>query len=978
MRAAVSGRGRSYLAVAALLGIHLGVMGWAQAPPQKPVVKPVSDMEAVAQAYNDGMKAFNEGKWTEAASSFEASIKLILDDRLPQLPPLIYMTGAAYFNAGENGKAIENFKKYIAKYPNAEKFWEVKLGLARATLRAKKYDEVIPLFKELETGAAWRDEALLAQALAYRETTKIDEAIATLVRLITPDIKTGPQAGGAITLAELYAEKKESKKAVNVLRRLETKPALVENPVGLNAIAVRLGDEFLEDKQFADALASYRTVRSREDIIKIQAYRVSRTTAAMEANLKAAAGNPQLSAQFQMANTQLNEQLAEAKQQYDEFQKQPDFGPGLLLRMARAYYEWDKRWEAIVVYEQLLKRYPPGVKDREGALFGRVIAFSELLQMRRCQAACDDYMQEFPTTSGAGTVGYMSGAVAMQVQEYAVAEKAFVTMIEKVPKSEFKEEMRYLLGNARFMQGKFDEAVKDYIQYQTDFPNGERFDEVAYRIGLCAIFTGDYPKGETLLTEFVAKFPKGPFTGDARYRLMICLYAAMKYDDVIAASDPWLRDFPGHDQEAEVLALLGDSYAAIGKQDEAIKAYQRCFKVAKTDEVLSHGLFESSKYLQKQGKWPEVAAMFEDFVKDRPDHPAVITAMFWIAKARAKQGQTDEAKAFLVDNLKKYIGEPKREAVEPLLLQLAQLCAKRPRPKTPPPAPATPPPAPAEPGAPVAPPVAPPEPPPLPPYDAFGELAKQLLPLEAEANITAKARLLYAQSELARQLRKPEAADAIYLEMSARFKPTDLSPFLLAQLGDFLVLRGDTEKAALLFTELKEHFPKSDYLDYAYVGLGEIALGKKEYDNALELFTDALDKIGASSKAKEGTIGKARTLLALKRYDEAKKLFEQIASVREWRGESTAMAVYMLGQTEAGRGQYAAAVAFYRRVFVAYQKYLPWVAKSYIGAADCFEKMGKRSDAIENLKEMLRNERLAKFPEAEEARKRLESWGVAI
>jgi hypothetical protein len=46
-------------------------------------------------------------------------------------------------------------------------------------------------------------------------------------------------------------------------------------------------------------------------------------------------------------------------------------------------------------------------------------------------------------------------------------------------------------------------------------------------------------------------------------------------------------------------------------------------------------------------------------------------------------------------------------------------------------------------------------------------------------------------------------------------------------------------------------------------------------------------------------------------------------------------------------------IAHYRRVFVAYQKFLPWVAKAYIRAADGFEKMGKRQDAIENLREML-------------------------
>ena len=110
--------------------------------------------------------------------------------------------------------------------------------------------------------------------------------------------------------------------------------------------------------------------------------------------------------------------------------------------------------------------------------------------------------------------------------------------------------------------------------------------------------------------------------------------------------------------------------------------------------------------------------------------------------------------------------------------------------------------------------------------------------------------------------------------MADRFKPEDLSPYLFAQVGDFLLFRGDDEKAAGYFRKLKEDYPKSDYLDYAYAGLGEVAFGKKDYPGALELFTDAMDKIGASSKIKEATVGKAKALLALKPYPEAKKLFE--------------------------------------------------------------------------------------------------------
>ncbi|HEX8310741.1 MAG TPA: tetratricopeptide repeat protein, partial [Chthoniobacteraceae bacterium] len=374
----------------------------------------------------------------------------------------------------------------------------------------------------------------------------------------------------------------------------------------------------------------------------------------------------------------------------------------------------------------------------------------------------------------------------------------------------------------------------------------------------------------------------------------------------------------------------------------------------------------------------EISEMYEAFVTEKPDHASVVAAMFWIGKARAREGKIEEAKQFTVDTLKRFIGEPRREAVEQLLTQLAQLCAKRPRPTAPVLTPVqvsqTKEPVIASTAAPV--PAAEPPAPEPPPFDPAAELEKRLAPLEEGANATAKARLMYARAELASLRKKPADRDRLIESIAGEFKPEDLSPLLLAQIGDLHLGKGDHERAATYYTRLKEDFPKSDYLDVAYVGLGEIAFAKKKYDDALPLFTDALEKIAASMKLKEATIGKAKTLLELGQYAESRKLFEQVASVREWRGDSTAYAVFSLGEIEARQGRSAEAIAHYRRVFVAYQKFLPWVAKAYLRAAESFEKMGKRKDAIENLQEMLRNERLAPFPEAEQARRLLAQWGA--
>jgi tetratricopeptide (TPR) repeat protein len=411
--------------------------------------------------------------------------------------------------------------------------------------------------------------------------------------------------------------------------------------------------------------------------------------------------------------------------------------------------------------------------------------------------------------------------------------------------------------------------------------------------------------------------------------------------------------------------------------------------------VLVYSLFEASKQMQKAGKWEALGAMFEEFVKKNPEHQAAVAGLYWIGRAKAKMGKTEEAKSFIVEQLTKYLNEPKREAVESLLSQLAQLCLKRPS------APPVPQPDATKQGVvsasvtsassavskhpikptgsavsvPPATPVPPaPEPP---PWDPFAEFDRLIAPLEQLAATTGKARILYARGELFELKRQPQKKVEILNRLAAEFKPEDLSPVLLGRVGDHVLAGGDAVKASAYYSRLKEDFLRSEYLDFAYTGLGDIAYREKQYEKALELYDTALEKVGATYKMKEATVGKARTLVELGRYDEAKKLFEQVAAIKEWRGESTAEAVYQLGEIEFRQGRYNEAIAHFRRVFVAYQKFSPWVARAYVRTAESFDKAGRRFDGIKNLQEMMRNEKLQGLPETEEARQLLQRWEQA-
>jgi TolA-binding protein len=238
--------------------------------------------------------------------------------------------------------------------------------------------------------------------------------------------------------------------------------------------------------------------------------------------------------------------------------------------------------------------------------------------------------------------------------------------------------------------------------------------------------------------------------------------------------------------------------------------------------------------------------------------------------------------------------------------------------------------------------------------------------------------VIFTKAELARLRRQPADAEKQIAQL-ALFKPEELSPTLLGRVGDHLLAQRKFDQATTYYQYLTEEYPKSESVDFAYNGLGEIAFQKNELPKALRYFTDATEKIAAAQKLKDVTVGRGKTLLAMGQLDEAKKVFEQVAAVRDWRGETTAFSIYSLGEIEAKKEKWAEANAYFQRVYVGYRKFLPWVAKAYIRSAESFEKMGKTQEAANTYRELLRmaeqKKELADFAETEEARKRLQAMG---
>lgn len=908
-----------------------------------------------ADVYNKAMAAFGSGDFITAVKGLEELLRLTSD--ATALEGVHFSLAAAHYNLQEAGKAKSGFENYLKLYPNGSKSTEALIGIAQCEVMLGDKDKAAATFEKVaQKSGPNKEQALLSRANLLKEAGKAEDAAKVLQALVSQGLKSPESVQAALMLSAVEAERGERDNGLKILLQLQGRFLhLVDNPLQLDSLAFEIGDAFLKTAELKKALQAYSLVRRKEDTIQLQQQRLQAFVRKMEANVALSKSEPSRTAELTAANARLKAQYEVTKQSLDQATTTPDTLAALRARQASAYQQLGRFEEAILLFESLL--ISSDKTGREDALFSLGSLYATAGEPAESVRVLKELLEEFPKTKHADSALIIIGLQQLQLGLSVPAAEAFARVAKEFPKSEHLPTARFLVANNHLAESRFKEALAEYETYLKAYPNGEFAEEAFYRSALARFFSGQYGPALESFEDYAKKHPDGLFTPDALYRIAACYQAASKPDEVVKRCTVWEVKYGDHPVEGDVLALHGDALTALNKPEEAIEIYRKASLRGATDEVVHYALFEANKQLQKLNRSEEAATMFREFLAAKPDHPSNVLAMYWIAKATNKAGKSEEAREFLSEKIKTFIDDRQRDAVEQLLAQLAQLCAKPPRAQTLTPTQQ----APVEAGRSGQ------------PYDAAASLSKHLDPGSFPDTPLVKARMLYARAELARALRKNEESSKLMDSICDTIAPETLGASLLAQSADRLLERGKTAEALLFYNELTKAFPKSDLIEYAYNGRGQIALTENKPEMALEWFNEAVDKAGASEKLRDVTLGKAKALIALGRQDEAKPILEQVASTREWRGECTAEAVFLLAEVHASKGDLLAAIQLFQRVFVAYQKYEKFVGKAYLRTGECFEKINEPDKAQAHYRELASKPRLASLPEVQIAKKRLAS-----
>lgn len=950
----------------------------------------------IKAAMQEGYAFFEQGQYDSAAVQFAMAIEKGGRD-LPNLEQIHYLLVTALFNDAAYEKTVEQARAFLAQFQSSQFASEVTYALAQALFQTGRYEEAILEFKKAGANETWRDAACLGRALSAEKLGRLEEAITACEEATFLGIGSPKTCLAAIKLVGYYRRAKQTERARTLLGKCYKTPQMIDFAASVNASLLEMGDDLLAQGDADGALNLFRFARQRGELIEIQTGRQKSLLAQIQA---AETRQPSASAQALGRLADLKQQSAQVQESLQFLERTPDYDAQLFFRLGSAFFRLGKAWESIVAFDEILRLYPAS-SMRPRTLFALLVALHEVENAPRVLTEADRFLGDYPNDDFADKVSYLKGAALARLGQYAGAAALFLEAATRYPRSEYLDQFIFQAGNCFFEHNDYPAARRNYERYLRDFPKGVSVEESLFRAGLSHYLEDQYDPARRFLNEMLAQFPNGTLAPEARFHLAMMLYSEGQNEPAAAACRQWLGEFEDHQKCAEVGGLLGDCLAALGQNEAAVEAYQQAVAVSRNEEDILCALPQLRNLMQRMRRWDELIAYMESFKQKWPDCSLVTDANLTIANAYFKKKETEAACRFLVDLVAGCADDAAGESADRYLLQLVSMMKPKPAARPAPPVPA-----PADPAAAAVSPAAAEQAAAeikarleaeraAAVEEAFERFDALLEPVTARGGSTARARLRFARAQLSLALNRPEEASRLYYELAQTSDPADLSPPMLAFIGEAMIQDGHLDKAEPLFKRLKDAHPHSIYLDIAWNGLGEIACRQGRAAEALDLYRLASEGEG-QNRVKEAVMGmgrawrmlgeeaarQGRVVEAEQHFQTAEENFDRLLANRGWRGESFAGALCHKGEMqmllaglpkspELRAKHWEAAVAYFSRVYLAYQKYPAQVVRAYLGAIEAGTALGKWEEVRKLCAEALQNKKVAALPEAEEIRQKL-------
>jgi len=876
-----------------------------------------------------------------------------------------FQLARALFYTDDSAEGMKVLEEYLAAEPINEERLALRM-MAQGYLNEQEWEKVAEVAGRLLDMPGLEKDDLLNANLLYGQARfrqeQWEECIKPLTYVVENSKDGKIRQSSQIMTVRALVEAERWNRLFGLVRSIYRTDAKYD--ITLNLTLMRAGkalydtagdkesDEEAKDN-YLNALFLYRMVLPREELIGFANQRMDKLSTELAKRIKAGIKGMEIE--------ERQKEIDVIKESVTLLSGLPPYEDEVTFRIGQIYAEVKRYWEGYVLFNSLYEKNR-NTDIGEASILQSVLVLYDVKEPDRAEERVLRYLDEKPDGQYVRTLlsmvirdnlikgnldkvislrpymdqipasteeseqltgadlHYMMAFGFFQKKDFKLAGEQFGVIITEYPISPSWSDSIYFRGMTYMLQGDYPNAILDFMLYQEEGEEGEHYASAKFREGVCLFGMEQIQESEAVLSEFIDAHPENALVSEA-YSMRGDIEAAKDGND-----NPKTPDIDEYDPHTLDRALA-DYRKAIDKYYSPLQA--------------SYAAFQAAKVYKLEFKWQEIIDLMNYYMDLLGEKADVAQAAFWIGQSQIELGQVDEAVTAYLDTIKRFGNEAEQEGVDKIVLGLIGIADQH-----------------------------------LSEEDRQGLAVKIDLKLRAieEGDEVLKLRLHVAKAHLEGE----EAAAALGAELLAgQQELAATTPISLALMCDAAVMAGDSGQMGRLYDYFMANFEESDELWHAYRAKTFQLLDKEEYPGVLQSIEEAQSLFGVEVYMGWAQITKADTLYKMKEYLEAEEAYNMILGVSEWRGSLYAEAMYGMARCRLVQEDYETAHSFFQRTYLLFKGYDDgkWAAEGYLGAADCLVRLGRDTDAVNTLEEMLKDPYVNTLPQADTAREMKKKLG---
>ncbi len=589
-------------------------------------------------------------------------------------PRAIYFAGWCLIGLNRTPEALAKFQLIVDKFADRDVAAEALIKVAECHRDMKNMPQALQTYRAFQKKfpqSALLPQAFLGEAWVLYRQGELGPA-KNIAGRVFRDFGNNASArlDSLFLLGQIFTDEKnfeEARKVYEELKRLRNNPRvsaalyLAADSLYNNAEKLKAGAQSQAAfQQYEDSIQYFERVVSRDSLV-----------ADIQKQIRA------LRSRIARANREQREaiqaRVEELQRLITDVNRQEDYRPLALFRIANAYQSTDRPEEASLVYQHFLRLYRESHKELAAqAHFGLIQTLNLRGQAEKAKIATDEFEKQFPDMKGKDIVLYAKflkgdsefktqqfdaalvsfqdflktstnadlnqtaefyiAACQFALEKYEAARDAFAAFLQKHPQSTLLPDAQFRLGRSYFELSRTDrgaekatrqanlaKAAELYETVRSANKKPELLPDLTFQLGYLYSFLGEfdpaaYEKSATAFRTYADKWPTEPLAAEALYQLAQSVNALKKYDDAIAALKQLVEKYPADKLAPWAAFGIGAAHATANRPDDMIAALRAFIAQFPTHEKVGEAHYTIGQNYENRGKIPEAIAAYQQLV----------------------------------------------------------------------------------------------------------------------------------------------------------------------------------------------------------------------------------------------------------------------------------------------------------------------------------------------------------------------------